>query len=40
VVVEAGVTAKLVPLAELPMDVPPEETEYHFIVFPDETAFN
>ncbi len=39
-VVEVGVTAKFVPLAELPIDVPPVETEYHFMVFPDETALN
>jgi len=40
VVVDAGVTAKLAALVEVPISVPPEETVYHLILFPAEVAFN
>ena len=39
-VVTAGETEKSAPLAEPPIEDPPEATVYQAIVFPEEVAFN
>jgi hypothetical protein len=37
--VAVGVTGKLAPLADDPIDVPPLETKYHLIVLPADVPF-